>query len=275
VVGVKPSYGRVSRYGLVDMAMSFDQIGPLSQDVYGAALLMEVISGKSENDGVTAKKDVPAYTKILEKGVKGIKIGVSRDFEEICADKRIYRLVEEATRDFAAATKSRIKQIKLPYVDLAIQTYYPIVYVEFFSATRKFDGRKYGRKIEDACGEEVLRRILGGREISKAEYHGMYYRKALKARKLIAGCFEKAFKEVDIMALPTTPMLPHKIGTKITDPRVMYAYDAFTVPANLAGICGGVVPAGRIDGIPVGLQLFAPAFKEGNLLAAMHAFEKS
>ncbi|MBI2549554.1 Asp-tRNA(Asn)/Glu-tRNA(Gln) amidotransferase subunit GatA [Candidatus Woesearchaeota archaeon] len=274
VVGIKPSYGRVSRYGLVDMTMSFDQIGPLSNDAYGAALAMQVISGKSENDAATSANKVPNYLRLLKKGLKGLKIGIVSEFEEMCSDKRIYRLMEGVTHKFAAATKSGVKQIKLPYVDLAIQAYYPIVYVEFFSGTRKFDGRKYGKKIEESCGEEVLRRILGGREISRAEYHGTYYRKALKAKKLISEGFERAFKEVDIIISPTTPMLPHKLGTKITDPRAMYAYDAYTTPANLAGICAGVVPAGRIDGIPVGLQIMAPAFKEELLLQAMAEIEK-
>ncbi len=274
VVGVKSSYGRVSRYGLVDLSMSLDQIGPLSRDVYGASLLLEVISGKSENDATTIKKEVPKYSRLLDKNGKGLKIGMSRELEAMCSDKRIYKLIQAATEKFAAATKSSIKQVKLPYVDLSIQTYYPLVYVEFFSGTRKFDGRKYGRKIEESCGEEVLRRILGGREISRAEYHGTYYRKALVARKMIAGSFEKAFKDVDIIISPTTPMLPHKLGAKITDPRVMYAYDAYTIPANLAGICAGVVPAGKIEGIPVGLQVMAPAFEEELLLQTMAEVEK-
>lgn len=275
IVGVKPSYGRVSRYGIVDLAMSLDQIGPMSPDVYGAALLMEAISGKSGNDAAAINKPVLKYLQLLKKEVKGLKVGMSPEFEAMCSDKRIYRLVEAAAGKFAAATKSTIKQVKLPYADLAIQTYYPIVYVELFSGTRKFDGRKYGRKIEESCGEEVLRRILGGREISKAEHHGMYYRKAVKTKGLIAEGFEKAFKEADVIISPTTPMLPHKIGTKITDPRAMYAYDAYVIPANLAGICAGVVPAGKIDGIPVGLQVMAPAFREELLLKVLQAVENT
>ncbi len=274
VVGVKPSYGRVSRYGLVDMTMSFDQIGPLSNDVHGATLMMETIAGKSGNDAATIEKKVPAYTSILQKSAKGLRIGMCPEFEAMCTDKRIYKLIEDVAGKFAATTKSAIKKIKLPHVDLAIQAYYPIVYVEFFSGTRKFDGRKYGKKIEESCGEEVLRRILGGMEISRAEYHGTYYRKALKAKKLISEGFEKAFKDVDIIISPTTPMLPHKLGTKITDPRIMYAYDAYTIPANLAGICAGVVNAGKIEGIPVGLQVMAPAFKEELMLPVMAEIEK-
>jgi aspartyl-tRNA(Asn)/glutamyl-tRNA(Gln) amidotransferase subunit A len=273
IVGLKPSYGRVSRYGLVDMAMSLEGIGILSDDVYGSALLLEVIAGKSDFDAVTKKIAVDEYTSEMY-SKKKLTIGVSDDFEKLCSDGRIYALIYNAAQKLAESFGTKVKEVKLKNIDLAIQTYYPIVYVEFFSATRKFDGRKYGKKIEEVCGEEVLRRILGGREISKAEYRGTYYRKALKAKKLIADDFERALTEVDIIVSPTTPMLPHKLGTKITDPRVMYAYDAFTIPANLAGICAGVVNAGKVDNIPVGLQFFAPAFKEANLLLAMHMWEK-
>ena len=273
VVGIKPSYGRVSRYGLVDLSMSLDQIGALAHDVQGAALLMEVISGKSGNDATTTSNGVEKYSRLQNGMLKGMKMGISPEFEAMCTNKKIYKMIEDTATRLAAATGSRLKEAKLPHVDLAIQTYYPIVYVEFFSGTRKFDGRKYGRKIEESCGEEVLRRILGGMEISKAEYHGTYYRKALKARQLIADGFEKAFRDVDMIISPTTPMLPHKLGAKITDPKTMYAYDAYTIPANLAGICAGVVPAGKIDGIPVGVQVMAPAFKEKMLFQALAAIE--
>ncbi len=274
VVGVKPSYGRVSRFGLVDLAMSLDQIGPLSNRVYGSALMMDVISGKSKYDATTFDMPFLSFTSALKKKLGSLKIGLSGDFERLCADKRIYEKVSAAAQLLASATKSRIVDVNLKYVNLAIQTYYPLVYVEFFSGTRKFDGRKYGRKIEDFCGEEVLRRILGGLEISKAEYHGKYYRKALAVRRLIERDFEEAFNKVDVIIAPTTPMLPHRLGGRITEPKVMYAYDAFTIPSNLAGNCAGVVPVGKIDGIPVGLQIMAPSFREDLLLQAMKAVEE-
>ena len=273
VIGIKPSYGRVSRYGLIDMAMSLEGAGVFSSEVYGSALALREIAGKSRYDATTFDREVPDYVSEIRKPVEGLKIGLSGDFEELCSDKRIYSLIEKSAKSLAEETKSKTKNVKLKYVDLAIQTYYPIVYVEFFSATRKFDGRRLGKKIEESCGEEVLRRILGGKEISKAEYHGMYYRKALQARNLIARDFEEAFNEIDVIIMPTTPKLPHKIGSRITDPRIMYAYDAFTIPANLAGICGGVINAGKIDNIPVGMQILAPAFKEDVLLRVMKAWE--
>jgi len=266
IVGIKPSYGRVSRYGLVDMAMSLEGIGTFSKDVSSGALLMEVISGMSPNDAITRDVKVDNYSSAKP---RDFTVGLSDEFEKLCVDKRIYQKILDRVR----ASGVLVKKVSLKHVNLAVQTYYPIVYVEFFSATRKFDGRRYGKKIEDVCGEEVLRRIEGGKEISRAEYKGMYYRKALMAKQLIAEDFQKAFEKVDVIVSPTTPMLPHKIGKKITDPRVMYAYDAFTIPANLAGICAGVVPAGKIDDIPVGLQLLAPAFMESKLIGAMKKFE--
>ncbi len=272
VTAIKPSYGRVSRHGLVDLAMSLDQIAPICKDVYGCALMLEVISGKSMSDSVTFDKPVPKYVSEIKKPIKKLRIGLSDEFRKLCENKKIYGLIEKGAKAFAEKTNSKIKNISLKYVDLAIQTYYPIVYVEFFSGTRKFDGRKYGKKIEDSCGEEVLRRILGGREISRAEYEGRYYRKALIAKELITKEFEKAFKEADIIILPTTPMLPHKLGTKIST-KAMYAYDAFTVPANLAGICAGVVNSGKINDIPIGMQIMAPRFKEDLLFKVIKQME--
>ncbi|MBI3033619.1 Asp-tRNA(Asn)/Glu-tRNA(Gln) amidotransferase subunit GatA [Candidatus Woesearchaeota archaeon] len=272
VAGIKPSYGRVSRFGLIDSAMSFDQIGALANETYGCALLMEVISGKSSYDATAYDAPVPKYTEKV-KNDRSIRIGVSREFENLCTDARLNRLISGKIAEFASRTGSATSNVKLKYVDLSIQAYYPIQYVEFFSGTRKFDGKKYGKKIEENCGEEVLRRILGGEEISKAEYRGAHYRKALAAKGLIVTDFEKAFKTVDVIMLPTTPVLPHKLGEKITEPRTMYAYDAFTCPANLAGICAGVVNAGRIDGIPVGMQIMAPSLREDLLLRTMSEFE--
>ena len=272
VVGIKPSYGRVSRFGLVDLSMSLDQIGPLSSDVYGSALMMEVISGRSKHDAVSFDAEVPKFTEFKN---KKIKIGMSSDFEKLCSDKRIYDKVAEAAGSIAESLSSRIENVNLNYIHLSIQAYYPLVYVECFSGTRKFDGRKYGKKIEDFCGEEVLRRILGGKEISKAEYEGKHYRKALSVKKLIQNDFVKAFKEVDVIISPVTPTLPQKIGELMDDPLVMYACDAFTIPANLAGICAGVVKCGEIEGMPVGLQVMAPAFREDLVFQILRVIENA
>ncbi len=267
IVGVKPSYGRVSRYGVLDLSMSLDQVGPLAANTQDAALMMQVISGHSQNDPTTIKKPIPKVKKAGK-----LTIGVSEDFYKLCEDDRIVELTKQNIQEVADKTDSKIKEVKMPYVDLAIQTYYPLVYVEFFSATRKYDGRRFGKKFEEACGEETLRRVLGGNEISKAEHGGMYYRKALKAKKMIRNAVESAFKDVDVLMLPTTPMLPHKLGSKI-DAKTMYAYDAFTIPANLAGCTAGVIPAGLIQDAPVGVQVMAPAFSEDVLLSVMKSAE--
>lgn len=267
IVGVKPSYGRVSRYGLIDLSMSLDQIGPLCNDVYGASLMMEVISGYSDKDPITFEKPVAEYSKL--KSISGLKIGMSKEFEKLCKDKKIYDLIKKKAEELAKKTKSKIENVELPHVELAVQTYYPIVYVELYSGTRKLDGRRYGKVIEESCSEEVLRRLLGGKEISRAEHGGKYYRKALAAKELIAKSINDAFKDVDFIILPTTPTLPRKLGSPI-DTSAEYAADAFTIPANLAGICAGVVNVGTIDGVPVGMQIFAKAFDEERLLSLMN-----
>ncbi len=267
IVGIKPSYGRVSRYGVIDLAMSLDQVGPLAPDVYGAGLLLGVIAGHSDSDSTTFEEAVPDYNKVFTLP-KQIKLGLSPEFEKLCSNKEIYALVKKKAEELAKKINGEIKKVQLKYTPLGVQAYYPLVYTEFFSGTRKFDGRRFGKKIEDSCGEEVLRRILGGREISRAEFHGTYYRKALKAKELIKKDFETAFQEVDFILSPVTPELPYKLGYTIS-PEEDYALDAFTIPANLAGICAGVVPLGKIDGLPVGLQIMAPAFAEEKLIALM------
>lgn len=270
IVGIKPSYGRVSRYGLVDLSMSLDQIGPMSKDVYGSALTMSVIAGKSKNDAITQNKEVQDYTNLKQKDK--YVIGVIPKFRDFVSDKRILDLFDKKLSDLKALGHE-IKEISVKNIDLAIQAYYPIVYTEFYSGTRKFDGVKYGKKIEDSAGEEVLRRIYGGGEITKSEFDGAYYKKALKVKEIMASEFAKAFKEVDFILTPVTPMLPHKFEEKITAEQ-MYAYDAFTIPANLAGICAGVISKDRIedkgDKVPVGVQIFADKFKEDILFNGLN-----
>ena len=188
------------------------------------------------------------------------------------ADDKIWEKIMEKVEEVCKKKKWKYKNLNLNYVDLGIQTYYPIVYTEFFSGTRKFDGRKYGYKIEDVCGEEVLRRILGGQEITKEEFAGKYYRKALSAKKIIESEFEKAFKKYDLIIMPTVPKLPHKIGEKISV-EDMYDYDALTVLANLAEIPAISVPCGEIDSVPIGLQIMAWKGEDDNLLNVAREFE--
>lgn len=269
VVGVKPSYASVSRYGLIDSAMSFDQVGVLAKDVSNAGLLLSVIAGRDERDAIS-KESKEIDLKEIEKVPNNLKVGIL-DFK--VSDKRISDLIEKRIKEASEKYRWKTERIKIPYIDLALATYYPIQYVEFFSTTRRLDGRRYGKKIEDVAGPEVIRRILGGREISKAEHFGRYYHQALKVRKLIEDEFRKAFKKVDCVISPTVPRLPHKIGEKISVEE-MYAYDVLTVPANLAGNCAVSIPAGKIEGIPVGMQIMCDRFEDEKMLRVARGIEK-
>ncbi len=271
VVGIKPSYGRVSRFGLIDLSMSLDQIGPLTRNVELAAHTLKIIAGPTKYDATTVDKPVNNYTQFP--AIEDFTIGISPDFKKLCTNEKLYEKVTEKAKSLAKKHDMEIKEVSLDNIDLAVATYYPIVYTEFYSSTRKFDGRKYGKKIEEAAGDEVRRRILGGKEISRAEFEGKYYRKALAAKKLIQQDLEQAFEQVDVLITPVTPRLPHKIGEEIT-PEEEYAYDAFTIPANLAGNCAGTVPAGKIDDLPYGIQVMAPEFKEEMMLAVMKRLER-
>ncbi len=260
VVGFKPSYGAVSRYGLIDLSMSLDQIGPLTNNVEDCELIYNIIKGKDDRDAIS--QDYKSEKK------NTIKIGILN----INADSKIWDLIKEKIQLVATKNKWKSDKIILNHIDLGIQTYYPINYVEFFSGTRKFDGRKYGLKIEESCGKEVLMRILGGKEISQAEFAGKYYRRALKAKKIIENEFELAFQKVDIIICPTVPKLPHKIGEKLTV-EDMYNYDSSTVLANLAEIPAISVPAGKINNVPIGIQLMARRGNDNLLLEVSKKFE--
>jgi aspartyl-tRNA(Asn)/glutamyl-tRNA(Gln) amidotransferase subunit A len=268
VVGIKPTYSTVSRYGLIDLSMSLDQIGPIARDVRDAALLLDVIKGEDERDPISAESPKLSL-KEIGKGKK-LKVGLL-DFK--IQDERIQKIINEKVKEASGKYGWTVGHINIPHVGLAIETYYPLVYTEFFSATRKLDGRRYGKKIEEACGPEVLRRILGGAEITKAEHEGRNYHLALKVKKIIEEEYQKAFGDLDIIISPTVSRLPHKIGSKISVEE-MYSYDALTIPSNLAGNCSISIPAGKIDGVPVGMQIMADKFNEQKMLEAAALIEK-
>jgi len=205
VVGLKPTYGAVSRYGLIDMTMSFDVIGPLTHTVEDAKLIFDIIKGQDNFDQTT--KDTPKSSPTKKQVIGLVNV---KDF----CDKEIAELIESKTKEIAEKNKWQIKKINLP-LDIAIETYYIIVYTEFFSATRKFDGRRFGKKIEETAGPEVIRRIIGGSEITKAEHEGRFYNEALRAKQFIKDQLEKIFQEVDAIILPTVPKLPHKISRNV------------------------------------------------------------
>ncbi|MEM1689032.1 MAG: Asp-tRNA(Asn)/Glu-tRNA(Gln) amidotransferase subunit GatA [Candidatus Hadarchaeales archaeon] len=272
IVGIKPTYGLVPRHGLIDLGMSLDQIGPLATDVDGAALLLEVMAGKNEKECMMLDVKKVQYLGKLTDDIKGMKIGVSEKFR-LLTDERIMEVIDgavERLRDLGA----EIVEVDLPNLEKALPAYYLIVSVEFFSATRKFDGRKYGKRIEEVCGEEVLRRIRRGSYISRKEYRGKYYQRALQVRTIIKEELMRVLSNVDVIVGPTVPKLPHRLGTKLA-PMEMYSYDYLTVPANLAGICGGVVKVGEVDGIPVGLQVQGKPLGELDVFRVLKALEGS
>ncbi len=265
VVGVKPSYGLVSRYGLIDLSMSFDQIGVLGKNIEDSVLLMNIIKARDEKDSISFLSQDIKLTKL-----KNLKIG----FLDLNYNKDIEEFTLKKIKKICAEKSWGLEKIKPEYIDLAIQTYYPICYVEFFSGTRKFDGRRFGLKIEESSNDEVLRRIFGGEEISKSEHQDMYYRKALKVRELIKKEFDSLFKKYDIIISPTVPKLPHKIGEKISVEE-MYNYDAATIPANLAEIPALSLPFGKIDNIPLGLQIISKRFDESKMFSSAKEIEKN
>ena len=261
VIGMKPSYGTVSRYGLIDLSMSLDQIGPLGKSVEDIELVYNVIKGFDENDGVSRNFS-------SEKMKKSLKIGVPF----VNADEQIWDIIKIKIQEVCDGQGWKADDIELKHIDLGIQTYYPINYVEFFSGTRRFDGRKYGKKIEESCGEEVLRRILGGQEISQAEFAGKYYRRALIAKKIIEKEFAEAFKKYDCIIMPTVPKLPHKVGEKISV-EDSYDYDTLTVLANLAEIPAISIPVGEVGGVPVGIQILCARGNDDFMLNIAKVFE--
>lgn len=267
IVGFKPSYGVVSRQGLCDLAMSFDQIGPLTKNAEDALVLTNAIKGIDRSDSTSL--ETPKFEK---KDISNYKIGVVKEFMDV-TDEKIRNEIEKGIEVFKDMG-CKIVDLSYKYIDLALPTYYLINYVEFFSATRKYDGRRYGEFIEEACGEEVLRRILIGKHISEQEFSGKYYKKALQARKSMKKEMLGLFNSADLIVGPTVPKLPHKLGEDVS-PMEMYAYDVLTVPTNICGICSGVVRCGNISGVPVGLQIQGAPLEDEKVLSAMIEFEKN
>ncbi len=266
IVGLKPSYGLISRYGLIDLSMSIDQIGVLAKNVSDIALVLDVIKGKDEKDCTSFDSEKIRLSEIKKAKIGILKVnGVSPEIQE---------LINIKTALFLEKYGLEAKEISIKHIELAVETYVPLVFSEFFSSTRKFDGKKYGKKIEEHSKEEVLRRILGGSEITKAEFQGAYYEKALNVKSLIKEEFESIFEKNDAIILPTVPHLPWKIGEKEKmSLEKIYAMDLLTIPANLAETCAISTPAGKIQGIPVGIQLICAKGKESMLLSLAKMIE--
>lgn len=272
LVGLKPTYGRVSRYGIIAMASSFDSIGHLTKTVYDNALILEATAGKDEWDATTAAVEVPAYTQSLGKSIKGLRLGLPKEYFIEGMEKEVEERTQAAIdtfRDLGA----EVKEISLPHTRYAMAAYYILVPAEISSNLARFDGIRFGGKRE-IFGAEAKRRIMLGTYALAAGYYDAYYLKAAKVRTLIKRDFEEAFGQVDIILAPSSPTLPFKLGEKADNPLQMYLSDIFLCPVNLAYVPSLNVPAGFIDGLPVGIQLIGPHFSEERLYQAAYVFEQ-
>ncbi len=288
-VGLKPTYGRVSRYGLVAFASSLDQIGPLSKDVEDAALALNVICGKDVMDATSADLPVPDFRKALTGEVKGMKIGLPREYFTDALNPEMRELIEKAIDVFKAQGASFI-EVSLPHTEYAVAVYYIICTAEASANLARFDGVRYGFRHPDASnvqelyvksksegfGPEVQRRIMLGTYVLSSGYYDAYYLKAQKVRSLIKSDFDNAFAQCDVILTPTSPTQAFEFGAKTADPLEMYLSDIYTISTNLAAIPGISVPCGLTkDGLPAGLQLLGKPFDEATILRAAHCYEQN
>lgn len=288
VVGMKPTYGRVSRYGLVAYASSLDQIGPLAGDAWGTALLLECIAGHDKRDSTSLSIDRPDCLAPLEQSLNGLRIGVAEEYFAEGLDAEVEASVREAIRVFESAGAT-VHPVSLPHSKYAVATYYLIACSEASSNLARYDGIHYGHRANkfgdlvdlytqsrgEGFGQEVKRRIMLGTYALSAGYYDAYYLKALKVRRRIREDFDKAFESVDVIAGPVAPTPAFKLGEKLNDPLAMYLGDIYTISTNLAGLPGISVPCGfTMSKLPIGLQLQAPALQETRLLQAAHQFQQ-
>ena len=289
IVGLKPTYGRVSRYGLVAYASSLDQIGPMATDVAGTAALLEAIAGHDPRDSTSVPCDVPRYTTTLEQPLAGLKIGIAREHFGAGLDPEVEQGVRSAI-DVYRSLGATVHEISLPHQKYAVAVYYIVAPSEASSNLARYDGVHYGHRASqfdglvdmysssrgEGFGAEVKRRIMLGTYALSAGYYDAYYLKALKVRRLIRADFDAAFQQVDLIATPVNPTPAFKLGELVNDPLAMYLSDIYTISANLAGIPGISIPAGFHSlGLPLGLQLLAPPFEEERLLRAARMHERA
>ena len=289
VVGLMPTYGRVSRYGLIAFASSLDHIGPLAKTVRDAAIVLRTIAGRDPMDSTSADVPVLDYVAELEKPVRGVKIGVAKEYLGEGLDSEVRNAVEAAIQKLASLG-CQIVEISLPHTKYAIPTYYIVATAEASSNLARYDGVRYGYRASDArtlsemyrrsrdhgFGAEVKRRIMLGTYALSAGYYDAYYLKAQKVRTLLTQDFEEAFKKVDAIVTPTSPTAAFKLGEKVDDPLAMYLADIYTVTADLAGIPGISVPCGETkEKLPIGLQILGKHFDEAAILRVAHGYEQA
>jgi aspartyl-tRNA(Asn)/glutamyl-tRNA(Gln) amidotransferase subunit A len=287
VVGLKPTYGRVSRYGLIAFASSLDHIGPLTKTVKDAAIMLRTIAGRDPMDSTSAELPVPDYVAELDKPVQGLKIGVAKEYFGEGLEPETRSAIEAAIQKFAGMG-CEIVNVSLPHTKYAIPAYYLVATAEASSNLARFDGVRYGYRAKDArslsdmyrrtrddgFGAEVKRRIMLGTYALSAGYYDAYYLKAQRVRTLLTRDFEEAFAKVDVIVGPTSPTPAFKLGEKVDDPLAMYLADIYTVTANLAGIPGISIPVGQSkEELPIGMQIFGKHFDEATILRAANAYE--
>jgi aspartyl-tRNA(Asn)/glutamyl-tRNA(Gln) amidotransferase subunit A len=287
LTGIKPTYGRVSRYGMIAFASSLDQGGVLARSAEDAALVLEAMSGFDPRDSTSVDTPVPGYAAQLDRPVKGLRIGIIREFFGEGLDPATGDAVQAALDTFRALG-AELVEVSLPALPLSVPTYYVVAPAECSSNLSRFDGVRYGYRCEDprdlldlytrsrgeGFGAEVKRRIMTGTYVLSAGYYDAYYLKAQKVRSLINGDFKRAFADVDVLMGPTAPTPAFRIGDKVDDPITMYLNDIYTIGANLAGLPALSAPCGLVDGLPVGLQVIGPHFAEARVLAAAHAYQR-
>jgi aspartyl-tRNA(Asn)/glutamyl-tRNA(Gln) amidotransferase subunit A len=294
ITGLKPTYGRVSRYGMIAFASSLDQAGTLTQTAADSALLLETIAGYDERDSTSLDEPVPRYSKIIEERWENITIGVPENFFDAGLDSDVAAAIRAALAQYEKLG-AKLKSIKLDYIHLSVPAYYVVAPAEASSNLSRFDGVRFGHRAAPALhggaaddlltfymrnrgegfGAEVKRRILTGTYVLSAGYFDAYYLQAQKVRKLISDDFARAFRDVDLVAGPTSPAPAFAIGAKTDDPIQMYLNDIYTIGANLAGLPAMSLPCGFVRGLPVGLQLIAPPLAEAPLLKAAHHFQRA
>ncbi len=289
VVGMKPTYGRVSRYGLIAFASSLDQVGPITKDVTDCAIMMNAISGYDPFDSTSVNIDVPDYKEFLRNDIKGMKIGVPDEYFIEGMDPDVERAIEEAIR-ILERLGAKIVRISLPHTKYAVAVYYIICTAEASSNLARYDGVKYGFRKKgykdlmdmyfktraEGFGQEVKRRIILGTYVLSAGYYEAYYKKASQVRTLMRRDFDEAFRNVEVIVTPTTPTPAFKIGEKVKDPLQMYLSDIYTIPVNLTGIPAISIPCGfSRENLPIGLQIMGNHFEEGKILRVAYTFEQN
>lgn len=286
IVGLKPTYGRVSRYGLMAFGSSFDQVGPLAKTVEDLAVCMNVIAGEDDYDATVSKKEVPDYTKVLGQDIKGLRIGLPKEYFIKELNQEIKEVIDKSVEKLKELG-AEIVEVSLPHTKYAVPTYYVLAPAEASSNLARFDGIRYGYRAKDysnleelyvktrteGFGAEVKRRIMMGTYVLSAGFYDAYFKKAQKVRTLIKDDFIKVFKDVDVILTPTTPTVAFKL-TDVKTPIELYMEDIFTISANLAGIPGLSMPAGLVEGMPVGVQFMAKPFDEETLIKVADALER-